>query len=60
METSRSFDYTCLSSFCADYEFSQNTNKKERDGKHFNKVGPNKHIRGLKGTYRIPYWNRLG
>ena len=60
METSRSFDYTCLSSFCADYEFTQTVKKEERDGKHFNKVGPNKHIRGLKGTYRIPYWNRLG
>ena len=60
METSRSFDYTCLSSFCADYEFTQTVKKEEKDGKHFNKVGPNKHIRGLKGTYRIPYWNRLG
>lgn len=66
METSRTFNFTCLSSFCADYEYDSKLNKKKKEeeekekGSHFNKVGPNKHIIGMKGTYRIPYINRLG
>lgn len=66
METSRTFNFTCLSSFCADYEYDSTLNKKTKEeeekekGSHFNKVGPNKHIIGMKGTYFIPYMNRLG
>ena len=61
METPRTFNFTCLSSFCADYEYNPKLNKiKERDGNYFNKVGPNKHIIGMNGTYYIPYWNCIG
>ena len=56
MESSFYFDYNALCSFCRDYE----TTDDNKDGKYFNKVGPNKDIFGNKGTYHIPYYNRKG
>ena len=56
MESSLYFDYNALCSFCRDYE----TTGDNKDGKYFNKVGPNKDIFGNKGTYHIPYYNRKG
>lgn len=54
MDSSFYFDYNALCSFCRDYE----TTDDNKDGKYFNKVGPNKDIYGNKGTYHIPYYNR--
>ena len=56
MDSSFDFDYNALCSFCRDYEITDN----EKDGKYFNKVGPNKDIYGNKGTYHIPYFNYKG
>lgn len=56
MDSTFYFDYNALCSFCRDYEITDN----EKDGKYFNKVGPNKDIFGNKGTYHIPYWSRKG
>ena len=47
------FNKDALSMFIQDYE--ANKEKKERNGNHFNKVGPNKYIIGS-GCYYIPYW----
>lgn len=47
------FDKDALSMFLQEYE--ANKEKKERNGNHFNKVGPNKYITGS-GCYYIPYW----
>ena len=54
------FDSTSLSSFCADYENNDRVKQEDRDGNYFNKVGPNKHVRGMNGTYYIPYRCRFG
>ena len=54
------FDRAALSSFCADYETGKKVNQEDRNGNYFNKVGPNKYVRGIKGTYYIPYWCRYG
>ena len=56
MDSSFDFDYNALCSFCRNYE----TIDDNKDGKYFNKVGPNKDIYGNKGTYHIPYYNRKG
>ena len=56
MDSSFDFDYNALCSFCRDYETTDNN----KDGKYFNKVGPNNDIYGNKGTYHIPYYNRKG
>lgn len=56
MDSSFDFDYNALCSFCRDYE----TTDDNKDGKYFNKVGPNKDIFGNKGTYHIPYWSHSG
>lgn len=58
MDSSFDFDYNALCSFCRDYEFTDDNKDIIRDGKYFNKVGPNKDIFGNKGTYHIPYYNR--
>ena len=54
MDSFFDFDYNALCSFCRDYETTDNN----KDGKYFNKVGPNKNIFGNKGTYHFPYYNR--
>ena len=54
------FDRAALSSFCADYETNEKVKQEDRDGNYFNKVGPNKYVRGINGTYYIPYWCRYG
>ena len=54
------FDRAALSSFCADYETNEKVKQEDRDGNYFNKVGPNKYVRGIKGTYYIPYRCRYG
>ena len=54
------FDRAALSSFCADYETDEKVKQEDRNGNYFNKVGPNKYVRGIKGTYYIPYWCRYG
>ena len=54
------FDDTALSLFCADYETGKKVNQEDRNGNYFNKVGPNRYVRGIKGTYYIPYWCRYG
>ena len=50
MDSYFDFDYNALCSFCRDYEITDDN----KDGKYFNKVGPNKDIFGNKGTYHIP------
>ena len=54
------FDRAALSSVCADYETNEKVKQEERDGNYFNKVGPNKYVSGVNGTYYIPYWCRYG
>ena len=54
------FDKAALSSFCADYETNEKVKQEDRNVNYFNKVGPNKYVRGIKGTYYIPYRCRYG
>ena len=52
------FDKDALCMFIQNYEVVKELKQENRNGTHFNRVGPNKNITG-KGCYYIPYWSRI-
>ena len=52
------FNKDALCMFIQNYEVVKELKQENRNGTHFNKVGPNKNITG-KGCYYIPYWSRI-
>ena len=52
------FDKDALYMFIQNYEVVKELKQENRNGTHFNRVGPNKNITG-KGCYYIPYWSRI-
>lgn len=52
------FDKDALCMFIQNYEVVKELKQENRNGTHFNKVGPNINVTG-KGCYFIPYWDDL-
>lgn len=52
------FDKDALCMFIQSYEVVKELKQENRNGTHFNRVGPNKNITG-KGCYYVPYWSRI-
>lgn len=52
------FDKDALCMFIQSYEVVKEVKQENRNGTHFNKVGPNINVTG-KGCYFIPYWDDL-
>ena len=52
------FNKDALSMFIQFYEVVKEIKQENRNGTHFNRVGPNINITG-KGCYYIPYWSEL-
>ena len=52
------FDKDALYMFIQNYEVVKELKQENRNGTHFNKVGPNINVTG-KGCYYIPYWSNI-
>ena len=52
------FDKDALCMFIQNYEVVKELKQENRNGTHFNKVGPNINVTG-KGCYYIPYWSNI-
>ena len=52
------FDKDALCMFIQNYEVVKELKQENRNGTHFNKVGPNINVTG-KGCYYIPYWSKI-
>ena len=52
------FNKNALCMFVQNYEVVKELKQENRNGTHFNKVGPNINVTG-KGCYYIPYWSRI-
>ena len=52
------FNKNALCMFVQNYEVVKELKQENRNGTHFNRVGPNKNITG-KGCYYVPYWSNI-
>ena len=52
------FDKDALCMFIQNYEVVKELKQENRNGTHFNKVGPNVNVTG-KGCYYVPYWSNI-